>query len=59
MSTTPIHGNEAVPASDLDDEALALAERVTRKIRTPTSSPVLPAAADDYEPQALEHKPKR
>ncbi len=58
-STTTVHCNELYAPAELDEEALALAQRVTHKIRTP-----LPVAAQtvedgEYEPQSWNPRPAR
>ena len=50
---TSVHLNEELVASDLHAEALALAQRVTHKLRTPTPAVPLPIVEDEYEPHPM------
>lgn len=50
---TSVHSNEELVATDLHDEALALAQRVTHKLRTPTPTAPLPIVDDEYEPHPV------
>jgi hypothetical protein len=56
--TTSVHRNEVEVSADWADEAEALAQRVTSKLRQPTPAKPQPVVPDEYEPQALgERKP--
>ena len=50
---TSVHLNEELVATDLHDEALALAQRVTHKLRTPTPTAALSIVEDEYEPHSV------
>ncbi len=54
--TTAVHRNEVEVSADWADEAEALAQRVTSKLRQPTPSKPQPVVADEYEPQSLVEK---
>ncbi|HEX3134672.1 MAG TPA: hypothetical protein VHX44_13970 [Planctomycetota bacterium] len=56
--TTTAHRNEVEVSTDWADEAEALAQRVTSKLRQPTPATPQQVVPDEYEPQALgERKP--
>lgn len=50
---TSVHSNEELVATDLHDEALALAQRVTHKLRTLTPTASMPIVDDEYEPHPV------
>ena len=50
---TSVHLNEELVATDLHAEAMALAQRVTHKLRTPTTTVPLPIVEDEYEPHPM------
>ena len=50
---TSVHLNEELVATDLHAEAMALAQRVTHKLRTPTPTVPLPIVEDEYEPHPM------
>lgn len=52
--TTTVHRNEVEVSADWADEALALAQRVNRKIRQPTPIVPQPVTEQEYEPQAVD-----
>lgn len=51
--TTAVHRSEVEVSADWADEAEALAQRVTSKLRQLTPAKPLPVVEDEYEPQAL------
>lgn len=64
MQNSPITATAPHPegeaSADWADEALALAQRVTSKIRQPTPIAPQPVVDDEYEPQAVvEKKPAK
>ena len=50
---TSVHLNEELVATDLHAEALALAQRVTHKLRTPTPTAPMFIVEDEYEPHPV------
>ena len=50
---TSVHLNEELVATDLHTEAMALAQRVTHKLRTPTPAVPLPIVEAEYEPHPM------
>jgi hypothetical protein len=58
--TTAVHRHEVDVSADWADEAEALAQRVTSKLRQSTPSRPQPVVRDEYEPQTLvEKSPER
>jgi len=53
---TSVHRSADVASADWADEAEALAQRVTNKLRQPTPAKPQPVLPDEYEPQALEDR---
>jgi hypothetical protein len=57
--TTKIHGKHAPVEMDLDTEALALARRVSERLKVPTPTTPQMVLENEYEPQDIVVKPNQ